>query len=174
MRDYEHTALADIQRWAGFPGQPLFDSIVVFENYPINAALRSNELYGLRFGDIAGKGLTGYAMDLQVTVGDTLEIEYAYGCNDFTDEFVLELRSHMECLMREMMTYPQRVVGELGGIGKERLAQLFLLRGDANLSEYLVSRLSARSSFDRTKCRASTGCHRAADGRAGNGLCRTE
>ncbi|WP_430231281.1 amino acid adenylation domain-containing protein, partial [Nitrosomonas communis] len=130
LRDHEHSALADVQRWAGFPGQPLFDSIIVFENYPIDASLRNNELYGLRFGEIAGKGLTGYAMDLQVTVGDTLDIEYAYGCHDFTDEFVIELRSHMECLMREMMTYPQRVVGELRGLAKEKLNRLLMLRSD--------------------------------------------
>ncbi|SFI44374.1 amino acid adenylation domain-containing protein [Nitrosomonas sp. Nm34] len=130
LRDYEHSALADVQRWAGFPGQPLFDSIVVFENYPIDASLRSNELYGLRFGKIAGKGLTGYAMDLQVTVGESLEIEYAYGCYDFTDEFVIELRSHMEYLMREMMAYPQRVVGELRGFAKETLDRLLMLRSD--------------------------------------------
>ncbi|MDP1787400.1 amino acid adenylation domain-containing protein [Nitrosomonas sp.] len=137
LRDYEHTSLADIQRWAGFSGQPLFDSIVVFENFPINAALRSDEHYGLRFGEIAGKGLTGYAMDLQVVVGDTLEIEYAYGCDDFTDEFVINLRSQMEGLMREMMTYPQRVVGELGWLGKQQLDQLFLLRGNTDSSEAL-------------------------------------
>ncbi|MBP9100681.1 MAG: amino acid adenylation domain-containing protein [Nitrosomonas sp.] len=137
LRDYEHTSLADIQRWSGFSGQPLFDSIVVFENFPINAALRSDEHYGLRFGEIAGKGLTGYAMDLQVVVGDTLEIEYAYGCNDFTDEFVINLRSQMEGLMREMMAYPQRVVGELGWLGKQQLDQLFLLRGHTDSSEIL-------------------------------------
>ncbi|WP_218147796.1 amino acid adenylation domain-containing protein [Nitrosomonas sp. Nm166] len=137
LRDYEHTSLADIQRWAGFPGQPLFDSIIVFENYPINAALRDTETYGLRFGEMEGKGLTGYAMDLQVVVGDTLEIEYAYGCNDFTDEFVLDLRSHMELLMREMMSDPQQMVGELGWLGKLELDQLFLLRGSTDSSAAL-------------------------------------
>jgi len=137
LRDYEYTSLADIQRWAGFSGQPLFDSIVVFENYPIDAALRSDEHYGLRFGEIAGKGLTGYAMDLQVIVGDMLEIEYAYACNDFSEEFVTDLRSQMEGLMREMMNYPQRVVGELGGLGKPQLDQLFLLRGNTDSSEPL-------------------------------------
>ncbi|MEP6605126.1 MAG: amino acid adenylation domain-containing protein, partial [Nitrosospira sp.] len=127
LREHEHTSLADIQRWAGSPGQPLFDSIVVFENYPIAETLRSNELFGLRFGDIEGKGLTGYAMDLQVVVGETLEIEYAYGKNDFTDDFVLELRSHMEFLMREMMAHPQRPVGELGWVEPRELSHLISL-----------------------------------------------
>ncbi|MEO9061203.1 MAG: amino acid adenylation domain-containing protein, partial [Nitrosospira sp.] len=127
LREHEHTSLADVQRWAGSPGQPLFDSIVVFENYPIAETLRSNELYGLRFGDIEGKGLTGYAMDLQVVVGDMLEIEYSYGRNDFTDEFVLELRSHMEFLLREMMAHPQRPVGELPWMGTQALNHVISL-----------------------------------------------
>ncbi|MCC7091190.1 MAG: amino acid adenylation domain-containing protein, partial [Nitrosomonas sp.] len=134
LRDYEHTSLADIQRWAGYSGQPLFDSIIVFENYPINAALQDEDRYGLRFGEIAGKGLTGYAMDLQVVIGDALEIEYSYGCSDFSDDFVLNLRSQMEGLMREMMMHPERVVGELGWLGEQTLDELLLLRSDEAFS----------------------------------------
>jgi len=127
LREHEHTSLADIQRWVGSPGRALFDSIVVFENYPIAETLRSNESYGLRFGDIDGTSLTGYAMDLQVVVGDTLEIEYSYGRGDFTDAFVLELRSHMEFLMREMMAHPDRPVGELAWMGNQELNQIISL-----------------------------------------------
>ena len=120
LREYEHASLADVQRWAGSSGRPLFDSIVVFENFPIVETLRSNEFYGLRFGEMEGKGLTGYAMDLQVTLGETMEIEYAYGRKDFRDDFVLDLRAQMEHLMREMMANPRRAVGELGWMEKER------------------------------------------------------
>src|SRR5690606_2127054 len=36
MRQYEYSSLLDIQRWSDIrPGQPLFKSILVFENYPI-------------------------------------------------------------------------------------------------------------------------------------------
>ncbi|GJL71077.1 MAG: hypothetical protein NMNS01_02760 [Nitrosomonas sp.] len=132
LRDFEHTSLADIQRWAGSSGQALFDSIVVFENFPIDAALRGNELSDLRFGEVSDKGLTGYAMDLQIIVGDTLEIEYSYGCNDFTDAFVINLRSHMEHLMQEMASCPHRMVGELGWLGKQQRDQVFLLRSDTD------------------------------------------
>lgn len=34
VRDYEHASLADVQRWSGQGGQSLFDSIIVFENFP--------------------------------------------------------------------------------------------------------------------------------------------
>src|SRR5229473_731172 len=34
-REFEHTALVDIQRWSELPpGQALFESLIVFENYP--------------------------------------------------------------------------------------------------------------------------------------------
>ncbi|PTR16848.1 amino acid adenylation domain-containing protein, partial [Nitrosospira sp. Nsp2] len=127
LREYEHASLADIQRWAGSSGRPLFDSIVVFENFPIVETLRSNEFYGLRFGEMEGTGLTGYAMDLQVTIGDRLEIEYAYGRKDFTDEFVLDLRRQMEFVMREMMANPRLPVGELGWMDRKNLDDLFSL-----------------------------------------------
>ncbi|WP_019925401.1 non-ribosomal peptide synthetase [Nocardia sp. BMG111209] len=35
MRRYEYTPLADIKKWAGAPGQPLFDSLLVLENYSL-------------------------------------------------------------------------------------------------------------------------------------------
>ncbi|MGZ0018693.1 amino acid adenylation domain-containing protein [Nitrosomonas sp. wSCUT-2] len=134
LRDFEHTALANIQRWAGYSGQPLFDSIVVFENYPVDAALHDSESDGLQFGAIQSKGMTGYAMDLQVVAGATLEIEYAYSCNDFTENFVQNLRLHMESLMREMMIDALRPVGELPWVGQQEHARLLSLCSTADFS----------------------------------------
>jgi hypothetical protein len=42
VRDYEHTPLVNIQGWSQVPrGQSLFESIVVFESYELNSALRA-------------------------------------------------------------------------------------------------------------------------------------
>ncbi|MGY0522979.1 condensation domain-containing protein, partial [Pseudomonas aeruginosa] len=38
LREQEHTPLFEIQRWAGL-GEALFDSLLVFENYPVAEAL---------------------------------------------------------------------------------------------------------------------------------------
>jgi non-ribosomal peptide synthetase component F len=35
MRRYEYSPLADIKKWAGHPGQQLFDSLLVLENYSL-------------------------------------------------------------------------------------------------------------------------------------------
>ncbi|CAM3783593.1 Carrier domain-containing protein [Bordetella flabilis] len=43
LRQYEYTDLARLQKWAGVHGDAdaLFDSLVVFENYPVDPALRA-------------------------------------------------------------------------------------------------------------------------------------
>ncbi|WP_377155074.1 amino acid adenylation domain-containing protein [Roseateles sp. UC29_93] len=113
LRDHEHAALADVQRWAGSSGRPLFDSIIVFENAPIDRALRQLSQYGLAFAEIGGDGLTGYAMDLQVVAGDRLVIEYCYNRRDFDDAFVEELRAQMETLLARMSANASTPLGEL-------------------------------------------------------------
>ena len=78
LREHEHTPLSRIQRWAGKSGEPLFDSIVVFENYPVDQALSETGGTGLAFGNIEHVDLTNFAMDLEVTAGETLRIKYTY------------------------------------------------------------------------------------------------
>ena len=36
MRQFEYSALSDVQKWSGLPaGQHLFESFLVFQNYPV-------------------------------------------------------------------------------------------------------------------------------------------
>ncbi|MGC8050043.1 condensation domain-containing protein, partial [Salmonella enterica] len=48
-REHEQTSLSDIQRWAGKGRRGLFDSILVFENYPMDAVLSAHDDPHLRF-----------------------------------------------------------------------------------------------------------------------------
>ncbi|MDQ7733303.1 amino acid adenylation domain-containing protein [Halomonas sp. SpR1] len=120
IREYEHAALADIQRWSGSSGRALFDSIIVFENFPVDRTMRDQQRHGLRFGEVAGEGITGYAMDLQVVIDDELEIEYCYSRRVFPEPFIDELKCAMELLIRQMAESPDRPVGELEWIESAR------------------------------------------------------
>ncbi|HIV69876.1 MAG TPA: amino acid adenylation domain-containing protein [Candidatus Aquabacterium excrementipullorum] len=131
LREHEHSPLSDIQRWAGSSGRPLFDSIIVFENYPVDQALRQHERHGLRFGDVAGRGLTGFAMDLQVVVGETLEIEYSFDRRAFSDARVAALRTQMESVLRQMCAGADQAMGALDWLSDgERQALRRLGQGD--------------------------------------------
>jgi amino acid adenylation domain-containing protein/non-ribosomal peptide synthase protein (TIGR01720 family) len=55
LRELEHCSLIDIQRWSELPrGAALFDSLVIFENYPAELAME-----GAAGGDDGGLGIAG-------------------------------------------------------------------------------------------------------------------
>ena len=126
-REHEQTPLYDIQRWAGMAGRPLFDSIIVFENFPIARSLEVQQSTGLRFGEVAGEGLTGYAMDLQVVAGETLEIEFCYARNLFGDAEVERMRAQMMHLIGQMSADETCAVGDLAWLDDAAQAALLAL-----------------------------------------------
>jgi len=113
LRHWSHTPLNDVQRWAAKAGQALFDSIIVFENYPIDDSLRETADHELSFGASSGVGVTNFPMDLAVNLNDTLEIEYLYLRNRFDERTVEGIREVMEATLEAMLREPQARLGNL-------------------------------------------------------------
>ena len=114
VRDHEHTPLVDIQRWAESNGQALFDSIIVFENYPIDERLQSAGSAGLQFGEAQLRDVTNYPMDLAVHLNTRLRIEFLYRLDHFQAHQVEAIRSHFEALLERLLDNPEAAVGTLG------------------------------------------------------------
>ncbi|MDH0288165.1 amino acid adenylation domain-containing protein [Pseudomonas sp. GD04087] len=127
VREFEHTPLYDIQRWAGQAGQALFDSIIVFENYPVDEVLRSAR--GPRFGELKSKDETSIPMDLAVRVGDRLEIEYQYLRAHFSAPAVARLRGNLEQVLDSLLHGAGKRVGELQCLSANDRAALAACRG---------------------------------------------
>ncbi|KAA0947673.1 amino acid adenylation domain-containing protein [Pseudomonas sp. ANT_H14] len=159
MREREYTPLADIQRWAGKAGQALFDSIIVFENQPIDQALRQWQDDSLAFGDSASAGLTDFPMDLMVTLEDGLVIEYMYLQEHFSDAVVEGIRANMEGLIQRLASDAGQRLGAIGlpatpsavqaaaavresGWVHEQISQLAAAQGDAPAVLFAERRLS--------------------------------
>ncbi|SNB79984.1 non-ribosomal peptide synthetase [Pseudomonas sp. LAIL14HWK12:I4] len=113
VRDYEHVSLADVQRWSGQSGQALFDSIVVFENYPLDERLQDAGEDGLRFGASEGRDVTNYAMDLAVHLDDTLSIEFLYWRSRFSHAACQGIRRSFERLLQALLGDPLAAIGSL-------------------------------------------------------------
>ena len=114
MQAHEHTPLYDIQRWAGQGGQNLFDSLVVFENYPLDQALRQEAPGGLRFGEVYNREETNYPMTLSVHQGDTLVLSYSHARAQFDAALVQTLAGRMEKLIEALANAPEARVGDVG------------------------------------------------------------
>jgi len=76
LRQYEHTPLSDLQRWVGRSGDALFDSLFVFENYPIDEDLRTGKSR-LRIAGAEMVERTHYALTLAVIPGHALELKWS-------------------------------------------------------------------------------------------------
>ncbi|MCI8212141.1 non-ribosomal peptide synthetase, partial [Pseudomonas sp. S25] len=113
VRDHEHASLADVQRWSGHGGRPLFDSIVVFENFPVDERLRDTDSHQLKFGELSTRDVTNYAMDLAVELAQTLQIEFLYLRNSFTDEGAAQVMTCFETLLNALLEQPHATLGSL-------------------------------------------------------------
>ncbi|WP_434703206.1 non-ribosomal peptide synthase/polyketide synthase [Pseudomonas sp. Z1-12] len=113
LREFEHTALFDIQRWAGLGGEALFDNILVFENYPISEALEHGAPDGLRFGAVDNLEQTNYPLTLLVSLGAELAVQFSYQCASFAPASVEQIGVHLRRLLLQMSDGTQRPLGEL-------------------------------------------------------------
>ncbi|MGY4490642.1 amino acid adenylation domain-containing protein [Pseudomonas sp. TE3610] len=113
LRDHEHTALADVQRWAGHNGEPLFDTLLVFENYPVSEALQAGAPQGLSFGAVQAQEQTNYPLTLVVTAAGPLSLQFKYQRRAFNAQGVARVADHLRQLLLAFMAQPQAALGNL-------------------------------------------------------------
>ncbi|RFP96423.1 amino acid adenylation domain-containing protein, partial [Pseudomonas putida] len=113
MREYEHTPLYDVQRWAGLGGEALFDSLVVFESYPVSEALRQGAPSGLQFGPVQVREQTNYPLTLLVSLGDSLAIQYRHDRAHWSSEAIEQLAHHFGTLLDALVSDPFAALGDL-------------------------------------------------------------
>ncbi|WP_085656286.1 non-ribosomal peptide synthetase [Pseudomonas sp. B11(2017)] len=113
LREFEHTPLAQIQRWAGQGGEALFDSLMVFENYPIAEALEQGAPQGLRFGPVVNHEQTNYPLTLLVRLGSELSVHFSYQNDRFASAGVAQLGAHLQRLLSQMTDAGERSLSEL-------------------------------------------------------------
>ena len=78
LQGFQHTPLAAVQGWSEVPrGQPLFDSLLVFENYPASPTA-AFELDGLAVRPLRFTEHTHYPLTFSVVPGAGLSLELAW------------------------------------------------------------------------------------------------
>ncbi|GEC17205.1 non-ribosomal peptide synthetase [Nitrobacter winogradskyi] len=113
MREHEHVPLYDIQRWAGSPGQPLFDTILVFENYPLDRALRARSHSRLGIENPVTVEPTHYPLTVVVRTGEGLEVALSYQQAAFDRCRMEQLQAHLLKLLGDLVVSSERPVMEI-------------------------------------------------------------
>ena len=110
IQQYETTPLVDIQRWSDAPtGHPLFESIVVFENYPAATPLD----LGFQIEDIRYLEQSNYPLALLVVPGEALELWLLYDSGRFEAGAIAHLHEHLELLLTAFVNQPHAKLGDL-------------------------------------------------------------
>ncbi|MNJ20435.1 Linear gramicidin synthase subunit D [compost metagenome] len=121
LREYEHTPLADLQRWAGFNGQPLFDTNLVFENYPVSQALSASEGTPVSFSGLRSHEQSSFPLTLIVTCDDALRLHLRYQRGLFSETQIATLMVNLEQLLDSLVhASVDTPLGELDMLGDRR------------------------------------------------------
>ena len=115
-RRYEYTPLVQIQGWSSVPrGLPLFESLLVFENYPIDAALTGTNLQRgeLVIENISTQDYTSYPLTVSAFPDTQFKLEISYDLQRFDANAIERLLGHLQNLMNAMVKQPNAKLFEL-------------------------------------------------------------
>ena len=108
IREHEHTPLAQAQRWSDVPaGEPLFESIVVFENYPVQAVEDAGAGGGLQVRTRAGIEQTHYPIAISVGPVAEMELKAFYDGRRFDADSIRRMLGHLRTLLEAIAAEPE-------------------------------------------------------------------
>jgi len=106
MRTYEYTALAQVRQWSDVPaGRPLFDSILSFENYPVDKGV--SELgKSLGITSHSYESSNNYPLTLMAIPNEALILRMIYKDSSFGVETITQMLASIESLLRNFVSQP--------------------------------------------------------------------
>jgi amino acid adenylation domain-containing protein/non-ribosomal peptide synthase protein (TIGR01720 family) len=111
-RRFEHVALPQLQAWSGVAGGVnLFDSLVVFENYPIDDEVAA--AHGLHLRDLTAVEKTNFPLSATLYPGEQLGVLLGYDPEVFNADTVQRFGAHLRALLTGMVADPDRPVAQV-------------------------------------------------------------
>ncbi|WP_067861092.1 non-ribosomal peptide synthetase [Nocardia shimofusensis] len=125
LLDHHHLGLSEIQESLGL--ESLFDSLVVFESYPVDAEglRRISEIDGMRVSGVHVTDGTHYPVTVIVALGDQLRVQVKYLRDLFEPEAAQTLASRLAALIGKFVAVPHARVGEVDALLADERAALF-------------------------------------------------
>ena len=132
IREYEYTPLFDIQGWSELPrGSSLFESILVFENYPTVQAAKKGEDeaasgVSLEIHDVAAVEQTNYPLTLVAAPGKQVAFKLKYDQDRFDDAMIERVLNQMTRLMVYMSKSPELRLNDVALMDEDERKQVLI------------------------------------------------
>src|SRR5207245_4032905 len=108
---HQHLGLAEVQQLAG--AGALFDSLVVFENYPVDRRSLSGATGGVRLASVNGHDATHYPLSLMVAPSERLQLRLDYRPDLFDRASVEALAGRLVRVLEAAVAAPEVAIGRL-------------------------------------------------------------
>ncbi|HEX6355903.1 non-ribosomal peptide synthase/polyketide synthase [Actinophytocola sp.] len=149
-RLFDFVSLGELQGWSALPGgTSLFDSIVVFENYPINDQAAATHGLGLRA--LSAVETTNYPLSLVVSPGERLSIEFGYESALFDTASIERIAGHFTRVLELVAENPMVSLGSVDILATAERDQLL---GAWNDSGREVAELTLPELFEQQVARS--------------------
>lgn len=146
MRQWEFSPLAAVQRWSEIPrGQPLFESILVFENYPSTGEWTGDS--GLDIRELEILEQSNYPLAVLVVPGDQLELIMVYDAGEFDDSVITRMLDHLVTLLHAFAEKPSRTLGEFSLVAGVEYQKMLVAWNDTQADD--PSDASIHALFER-------------------------
>jgi len=112
LREYEYSPLVDVQSWSEVErGRPLFESLLVVENYPLDKDAL-NEILSLDLEDVRSFDRTNYPLTVVAIPAEELCLQALYDRRRFTDNSIERLLGHLQTLLESIASRPSQTLAE--------------------------------------------------------------
>ena len=113
MRQYEYAPLVEIHGWSGIPrAQPLFTSILAFENYPADRNGTSADA-DVQVSDLRIFEKTNFPLSAAVKPGERLSLRLLYDLRQFDEASIARMLGHFRTLLEEIAANPARRLADV-------------------------------------------------------------
>ncbi|MCW2917369.1 MAG: hypothetical protein JWN52_5437, partial [Actinomycetia bacterium] len=125
LREFEHVGLTEVQGWSEVPrGVGLFDSLVVFENYPVGVqATNPDSGQGLVVGGVRAVEETSAVLTLVAVPGPQLGLRLLYPVDRYDAAIAGGLLDQVRVLLEAVAADPEQRVDDLPLLSEQGVAQ---------------------------------------------------
>ncbi|MGD9488073.1 MAG: amino acid adenylation domain-containing protein [Calditrichaceae bacterium] len=124
LLQYDFTPLVEIQSVSEIPrGSQLFESIMVFENYPIDDSLINQES-SIRIESVQSFERTNYPITLVISPGKLIGIDLAYEEKFFDENIIDRMFEHLVLVLENICENPELKIGDLNILSKKERSLL--------------------------------------------------
>ncbi|MEA5601255.1 amino acid adenylation domain-containing protein [Nostoc sp. UHCC 0252] len=133
QEQYAYFSLAEIQKISDvLAGMPLFESILVFENYPLDSAEEKTKK-ALEISDICCFERTNYPLTVVVNPQSQLSGRIVYDTKHFEQQTITRMIGHFQTLLAGMAANLQQCISEISMLSAAEEKELVLQENHQNI-----------------------------------------